>query len=161
MESLFDEGKQLQPWWQGRSWRFWLTVLSPLLIMGSCGLFFVRSRQMAAEAERAAVVFHKQFEAGQFDAIYDGAGVDLRTSVQRWNSARLLATVHIKMGNCQAPAGALSYFTTSNGSSTRVQLRYRLACAFGALDETLVYTPDAGGLRLVGYDFRSPTLILK
>jgi hypothetical protein len=42
-----------------------------------------------------------------------------------------------------------------------VQLRYRLACANGSLDETLVYAADAGGMRVVGYDFRSPTLILK
>jgi hypothetical protein len=65
------------------------------------------------------------------------------------------------MGNCQAPPAALSYFTNSNTSGTRVQLRYRLACATGALNETLVYAPDAGGPRLIGFDFRSPTLILK
>jgi hypothetical protein len=151
----------MEAWWRGRSWRFWLTVLSPLLVMGACGLFFARSRQMGAEAERAAALFHKQLAAGQYDAIYDAAGVDFRTAVNRWDAGRLLATVHIKMGECQTPAGSLGYFTNMNTSGTRVQLRYRLACANGALDETLAYAPDAGGLRLVGYDFRSPTLILK
>jgi len=129
--------------------------------MGACGLFFVKSRQMAAEADRAAVVFHQRLEAGQYDAIFDAAGVDFRTSVKRWEATGLLAAVHIKMGDCKPPAGSLGYFTNTNTSGTRVQLRYRLACANGALDETLVYAPDAGGLRLVGYDFRSPTLILK
>jgi hypothetical protein len=37
MESVFSDGKQLQPWWQGRSWLFWLTVFSPLVVQADRG----------------------------------------------------------------------------------------------------------------------------
>jgi hypothetical protein len=160
MESVFSDGKQLQPWWQGRSWLFWLTVFSPLVVMGACGLFFVRSRQIAAAAEREAAVFHQSLAAGQYDAIYDRAAPAFKASLNRYDSAKLLATVHIKMGDCKTPAGALSFFTNTNTSATNVQLRYHLACINGALDETLVYVTTDDGPRLVRFGFSSPAPIL-
>jgi hypothetical protein len=159
MESLFTDGKELQPWWQGRSWRFWLTVLSPLLLMGACGLFWVKAKHVAAAAEREAAVFHQLLAAGQYDAIYDNAAPAFRSSLNRYDSAKLLATVHIKMGECKTPSRALTFFTNASTSGTSVQLRYHLACANGALDEALVYVDTDFGPRLVRFDFRSPALL--
>jgi len=152
---------ELEPWWRGRSWRFWLTVSSPLLLMGACGLFAVHSRKIASDAERAAAVFHQLLARGQYDAIYDTAAPAFQHSLSRTDSAKFFAVIHTKMGDCKTPGGAMSYFTNTSTSGTRVQLRYRLECANGILQETMAYQFTDDRPRLTGYDARSPTLVIK
>jgi hypothetical protein len=161
MESLLGGGERLQPWWRGRSWRFWLTVSSPLLVMGACGLFSIKARKIASAAEREAAVFHQRVAGEQYDAIYDTASPVFRAAVSRADSARYFAAIHVKMGACKIPSGSPTYFTNTSTSGTRVQLRYRLQCANGALQETLLYAFTGDGPRLAGYDANSPTLILR
>ena len=152
---------ELETWWRGRSWRFWLTVLSPLLLMGACGLFSLHSRKAVAGAEREAAVFHQRLAAGQYDAIYETSTAAFRNSLSRTDSAKFFAAIHGKMGACKTPAGALGYFTNTSTSGTRVQLRYRLECANGILQETMFYLITGEGPRLLGYDAKSPTLVIK
>ncbi|MGO4881750.1 MAG: hypothetical protein ACLP59_13115 [Bryobacteraceae bacterium] len=159
MDSIFEDGKQLQPWWRGRSWRFWLTVCSPLLIMGACGVFFAASKHIAAEAEREAAVFHRRVAAGEYDAIYDTATPAFQLATNRYDSARILASVRLKMGDCKTPAGALGAFTNMSTSGTTVRLNYKVACVNGNLDETLTYLNTDFGPRLLGYNFRSAALL--
>jgi hypothetical protein len=161
MDSLFNDGRQLQPWWCGRSWRFWLTVLSPLLVMGGCGLFWLKAKETALLAEREAAVFHQRLEAGQYAAIYDAAAPAFRARVSRADSAKYFGAVHDKMGACKTPAGALSFFTNANTSGTTVRLRYRLECARGSLKETLVFAVAGDGSQLPGYNANSPVLVMK
>lgn len=161
MESLFNEGQQLQPWWRGRSWRFWLTVLSPLLLMGGCGLFWAKAKEAAKRAEREAAVFHQRLEAGQSDTIYDAAAPEFRDTISQADFARFLGAVHGKMGACKTPAAAAGFLTNATTSGTTVRLRYRLECASGTLDETLVFVSTGNGPQLLGYNANSPVLIIK
>jgi hypothetical protein len=43
VETLFgsESGDQKRP----RSWRFWLSVLSPFLILGMCGVSFMKAKR--------------------------------------------------------------------------------------------------------------------
>jgi hypothetical protein len=161
MDSLFNDGQQLQPWWRGRSWRFWLTVLSPLLLMGGCGLFWVKAKETASRAEREAAVFHQRLEAGQYSAIYDAAAPGFRDTISRADLAKFLGAVHNKMGACRTPVAALSFLTNASTSGTRVRLRYRLECASGPLEEGLVFLSTGDGPRLFHYSANSPVLVIK
>jgi hypothetical protein len=161
MNSLFNDGRQLQSWWRGRSWRFWLTVLSPLLVMGGCGLFWVKAKGIASRAEREAAVFHQRLAAGQYAAIYDAAAPAFRARVSRTDSAKYFGAVHDKMGTCKTPVAALGFFTNANTSGTTARIRYRLECASGSLEETLVFAVDGDGPRLLGYNANSPVLVMK
>ena len=65
------------------------------------------------------------------------------------------------MRACRTPAGALPYLTQTSTSGTRVQLRYRLQCANGAVQETMLYVVAGDGPRLAGYDANSPALVIE
>lgn len=161
METPPRNGVQLQAWWRGRSRRFWLLVFSPFVVMAACGLFSLYSRKTAADAERQAAVFHQRMAGGEYDAIYQTTAPDFRLSLNKADSAKYFSAIHDKMGACQAPARAATYLTKTTTSGTYVQLRYRLQCANGALQETMLYVLAADGPRLAGYDATSPALILK
>jgi hypothetical protein len=161
MDSLFSDGQQLQPWWRGRSWRFWLTVLSPLLLMGGCGLFWAKAKETASRAEREAAVFHQRLAAAQYAAIYDAAAPEFRDAISRADFAKLLSAVHDKMGACKTPAAALSFLTNASTSGTRVRLRYRLQCASGPLEEGLVFLSTGDAPQLLHYSASSPVLVIK
>jgi hypothetical protein len=125
--------------------------------MGTCGLFSIRSRKMVSAAERQATVFHQRVAAGEYDAIYDAAAPAFGVSLTRPDSAKFFAAINAKMGVCKMPAGAASYLT----SGRTVQLRYRLECAHGTLDETMLYVETGDAARLAGYDAKSPTMVIR
>jgi hypothetical protein len=70
-----------------------------------------------------------------------------------------LPHIRDKMGPCKTPAGALTYLTNASISGASVRLQYRLECASGAMEETLVYVVTGDGPRLVRYDANSPALV--
>ncbi|HUE01535.1 MAG TPA: hypothetical protein VMR62_18325 [Bryobacteraceae bacterium] len=135
--------------------------MSPLLVMGGCGLFWVKGKEIASRAESEAAVFHRRLAAGQYAAIYDAAAPAFRDQVRRTDSAKYFGAVRDKMGPCKTPAAALSFFTNVNTSGTTTQLRYRLDCSSGSLEETLVFAVVGGGPRLLGYNANSPVLVMK
>jgi hypothetical protein len=129
--------------------------------MGACGLFFVESRQIAPTAEREAAVFTSASPRGNTTpsmTMQPQPSEPPSIGLIRRNSSPPYAK---KMGDCKTPVGAISFFTNANTSGTSVQLRYRLECASGALDETLVYVVTGDGPRLVGYNANSPALVLR
>lgn len=159
MESLFSDGRQLQSWWRGRSWRFWITVLSPFLWMGGCGVFWVKAKETALRAQREAAVFHQRFEAGQYAAIYEAAAPAFRARLSRSDSDKFFGALRDKIGACETPAAALTSFTNANTSGTTVQLQYGLKCASGHLEETLSFVEARNGLLLLGYNASSPAFL--
>lgn len=128
--------------------------------MGGCGLFWMRAKEMATRAEREAATFHQRLETGQYGVIYDAADPVFRSRVSRSDSAKYFGAVHDKMGACKTPSAALSFFTNASTSGTTTRLRYRLQCASGSLEETLVFV--AGDTpRLVGYHANSEAFLTK
>ena len=139
-----------------RSRRLRLLALSALLIVGACGLFSIRTRRIVSAAEREAAVFHQRLAAGRYDAIYDTAAPAFRGALTRTASAAFFANISAKMGACKIPGVASSYLTHTGMSGIRVQLRYRLECANGILEETMLYVSTG----LAGYNATSPTVKL-
>ncbi len=150
MESLLDGSTgQLQPWRRRRSARFWLAVLSPLVLLGACGCFVIKAKKAASEAEREAVRFHQRFAAAQYDAIYDGAAPGFRAAVTRADSIKYFAAIHDKIGACRQPAWPLTSFANATPNGTTVRLEYRLECGSGVLEEAFVFAVSAEGARLL------------
>ena len=136
-------------------------VLAPLLAMGAYGLYALRDRKVASAAEREAAVFHQRLSDAQYEVIYETAAPSFRVALKRTDSAKYFAAIHDKMGACKMPTGALAYITNTSKSPTRVQLRYRLQCANGDLEETMLYEVTSDGPRLAGYDANSPSLVIR
>lgn len=161
MESLFNDGRRLQPWWHGRSWLFWLNVLLPFLVMGGCGVFWMKAKEAASIAGREAAVIHQRLEAGEYDVIHDAAAPAFKTRINRTDSAKYFGGVHDKIGACKTPAGALSSSANANISGTTVRLRYKLECASGSMEETLVFVIVRDGPQLLGHNASSAVFVLK
>jgi hypothetical protein len=120
-----------------KSWSFWLFVLSPLLFLGMCGRFLMQSKQASLEAERQVTLFHQRLESAQYEAIYGDAAPDFQVTIQPSALAEYLASIHDKMGACQAPAKPVTSVFNTNTSGARVSLRYRTQCSSGELDEAI------------------------
>lgn len=150
MDSLFHDGRQLQPWWCGRPWRFWLMVLSPLLVMGGCGLFWLKAKETALLAEREAAVFHQRLEAGQYAAIYDAAAPAFRARVSG-RFCQILRRSARQDGSMQdaSQSAELLYqcqhLRHGRAASVSVGMRERI------LERNLVFAVAGDGSQLLGY----------
>jgi hypothetical protein len=129
--------------------------------MGGCGLFWVKAKAIASRAEREASLFHQRLAAAEYAAIYDTAAPAFRTRVSRTDSATYFGGVRDKMGACKTPETALNFLTKATTSGTTVRLRYRLECANGSLEETLVFAMAGDSPRLLGYSANSPVFVMK
>ena len=111
-------------------------------------------------AEHATVDFHEMLDAGQFDAIYAGAGQELKDVAKQQDFVALLQAVHKKLGNLRStvPQGWNVNYQTSG---TFVTLGYATHYAEGDASEQFVYRIKDGKALLVGYNINSNALILK
>jgi|HubBroStandDraft_1064217.scaffolds.fasta_scaffold35737_3 hypothetical protein len=116
---------------------------------------------MVSAAEREAAVFHQRVAARQYDTIYDTAAPAFQSSLNRLASAKYFAAIRDKIAACKPPDEAPAYVTNTTAAGTRVQLRYRLACANGVLEETMLYVISGDRPRLAGYIATSPALAMK
>lgn len=156
METLF--GTEPDGLKRGKSWRFWLFVLSPFLILGMCGVFFVNAKEAGLQAEREVALFHERLESAQYDAIWDAAAPAFQASIQPSPFNRYLRGIHDKMGSCKAPAKPITYSSNANTSGTRVRLQYRVECSNGSLDEIFTFAKNGTVMALLGYRASSPFL---
>jgi hypothetical protein len=157
VETLFgsESGGQKK---RGKSWRFWLFVLSPFLILGMCGVFFVKAKEAGLQAEHEVAVFHERLESAQYDAIWTAAAPALRASTSQLVFSLYLDGIHDKMGSCAAPSKPITYVANANTSGTTVRLQYRIKCANGALDEAFTFEKNDTMMALLGYQASNPFL---
>lgn len=141
---------------RGKSWRFWLFVLSPFLILGMCGVFFVKAKEAGLQAEHEVALFHQRLEAAQYDAIWSAAAPALRTRTSQLVFSQYLDNIHDKMGSCAASLKPVTYFANANTSGTTVRLQYRIKCSNGALDETFTFEKNGTMMALLGYQASNP-----
>jgi len=125
-----------------------------------CGRLLIQSKQASVEAEHAVALFHQRLESAQYDAIYGDAAPDFQVSIQPAALSKYLATIHEKMGACQPPEQPVTASFNSNTSAgSRVNLRYRIHCSGGELDETFAFAEDRWGTKLLRYRASSPFLL--
>ena len=154
METLFgtESGSQKR----GKSWRFWLFVLSPFLILGMCGVFFVKAKKAGLQAEHEVALFQQRLEAAQYDAIWSAAAPALHARTSQLAFSQILVGVHDKMGLCAPPLKPLSAFASANTSETTVRLQYRVKCSNGTLDEGFAFVKKDTTMALLSYQASSP-----
>lgn len=111
-----------------------------------------------AAAEQAVVQFHRQLDAGQFEAIYDASGPDMKASTPKASFIRFLDAVHRKLGavkGTKAQGWGVNY-TNGVGSVT---LNYQTQFASGSGTEEFVYRTGTTPT-LVGYHINSTDLVV-
>jgi hypothetical protein len=150
METLFG-AEEVRPWWRRHSGRFWLSVLSPVLILGFCTSVAVRAKRASATAEREVIAFRQLFAAGRYNDIYDRSAPSLRLKIGHDVLVRLLSTIHDKMGVCRPAARPQQGFWFADASGTSVRLQYRSDCQNGVLEESFTLIVSGDDARLATY----------
>jgi hypothetical protein len=154
METLFSNETHPRP----RSWRFWLLVASPFLLLGMCTVAVKNALKSVPLAQSEAKTFHDRFEAGRYGEIYAAASPTFQSSIQESQFEHFLEGIHTKMGACKPPTKPASYFANANQSITTIRLKYRIECSTGALDETITFRVEDGLPKLQLYQASSPFL---
>ncbi len=118
------------------------------------------------DADGAVAEFHRQFNGGAYDAIWDSAGDELKGTISRQDFAALLAAVRRKLGDFTGST-TRSWNVNSRNLTTYVTLvqdsRYATAKAetTGNAAETFLFVVKDGRAKLVGYNISSLDLILR
>jgi hypothetical protein len=124
-------------------------------LLGACS---VGSDVPAATA--AADSFHKQLNAGQYQAIYDSSDRLMKNTGPAKDFVDLLTAVHRKLGDFKsAETPGWNDQVTTNGHF--VKLIYQSKYEQGTAEETFDFRIDGQSATLVGYHVNSQVLILK
>jgi hypothetical protein len=154
METLFGNESTTRQ----RSWRFWLFVLSPILLLATCSVLVVKGVVEIKPAQEQAAILHEHLEAGEYAAIYMAASTEFQRQQHFEATEQFLRAIHDKVGSCLPPAKATRSFASSTPSGTTVLLQYRLKCSNGLLDEMMTFSVKGGTPKLLHYEASSPFL---
>ena len=109
--------------------------------------------QDTAAAQQAVVQFHQRLDAGQFDAVYDEAGPELKAITPKPQFVQLLTQIHGGLGTVKATKQVGWNVNYNNGSGT-VTLTYETQFASGNGTEQFIYRTGKP-LLLAGYHIQS------
>ena len=153
METLFADRPAKPP----KTWRFWLFVLSPVLILGMCSVFVMKAKRALSKIQPAIEAFHERIESEQYAAIYAAAPA-LQRATPLSTLENYLGGIRKKTGACQPPPKYGSYLANanSNAEGTTIQVQMRVVCSNGPLDENIVFVLDQDVPKLLSYDASSP-----
>ncbi len=118
------------------------------------------------DADRAVEAFHRDFNAGSYDAIWDAASESLQQAISRQDFGAMLAAVRRKLGDFTGST-TRSWNVNSHNLTTFVSLvvesRYATAKAAttGTATETFLFVVKDGRATLSGYNISSLDLILR
>jgi hypothetical protein len=123
------------------------------LLLGGC-LSQADSQKLAA----AQTQFFAEWQARQYEAIYDGAAPELTGATTKAAFVALMQRLDAKMGACQPPVKQLDYHFNADSKGAFASQGWASACANGKLDETLTVVIRDGQAKLAGLNFTSPVL---
>jgi hypothetical protein len=131
-----------------------LVLLGCALLCGAgCGVS--SSRQ---QAEAAIGVFHSELNAGDFDAIWDGADDAFRQSVSRQSYDKFVGGVHRKLGRALRTTNQ-NWSVRSLNLQTSVVLIQRTEFEYGSGTETFTFSVRGESVKLLGYHIESTDLV--
>lgn len=110
-------------------------------------------------AEKGIVKFHRQLDAGEFDAIYDDASKDMKRATHPKQFVPVLEAVHRKLGKFKkgkVVGWNVNYTTGGN----LVSLGYEAEYERGEAMENFVFRMDGKTALLAGYHINSTALII-
>jgi hypothetical protein len=130
-----------------------LLVGCALLSTAACGLS--SSRQHAAAA---VDVFHSELNAGDFDAIWDGADDQFRQAASRQSYDKFVGAVHRKLGRALRTNNQ-NWSVHSFNLQTSIVLVQHTEFEYGAGTETFTFSVRGDNVKLVGYHIESNELV--
>ena len=123
-------------------------------VLGGCS-----AGKDTAASQQAVTQFHHQLDAGQYDAIYDGSGGELKALTSKPDFVALLDAIHRKLGAVKE-AKQVAWNVNYNTGGGTISLTYQTQFASGSSTEEFVYRtgqPPA----LIGYHIQSNDLMTK
>jgi hypothetical protein len=129
-----------------------LLSLSILLLTG-CNAIASKERALAA-----VDTFHQQLNAGDLDAIWNGADEAFRAAAPRDTFDKFVGAVHRKLGRAVQTSGN-GWTINSHNFQTRVVLKQRTQFEHGNGVETFTFVVHGDEVRLVGYNIESMDLV--
>jgi outer membrane biogenesis lipoprotein LolB len=124
-----------------------------LLCTAGCGVS--SSRQQAAAAIDA---FHNELNAGDFDAIWDGADDQFRQAGSRQSYEKFVDAVHRKLGRALRTSNQNWSVRTLN-LQTSIVLVQHTEFEYGKGTETFTFSVRRDSVKLVGYHIESMELV--
>jgi hypothetical protein len=124
-----------------------------LLSGGGCGV--ASSRQ---HAEAAVDVFHRELNAGDLDAIWNGADDQFRQAVSRQSYDRFVGAVHRKLGRALRTSNQ-NWSIRNFNLQTSIVLVQHTEFEYGAGTETFTFSVHGEGVKLIGYHIESTELV--
>ncbi len=112
------------------------------------------------DADRAVSEFHERFNQGQFDAIWEASGDELKRASSRQDFTALLSAVRRKLGDVTASTGR-GWNIRSSNLTTYVTLQWETTFATGKAVESFRFVVKDGRATLIGYDISSNDLIVR
>jgi hypothetical protein len=104
------------------------------------------------KADDATTLFYQQMAAKQYQAIYEGAAPELKTSVSEADFIGMMQHIDDVAGACQAPVKRLDIHTQANPGGFLRSQGYSQTCANGKLNETVTIILRNGVAKLAGYE---------
>jgi len=110
-------------------------------------------------ADAGVADFHRELNAGQFQAIYNNASADMKGASTPDSMVKLFDAIHRKLGGFQSGARA-SWNDTINTSGHFVTINYSATYTAGPADENFVFRIEGDRALLAGYHINSMALIV-
>ena len=137
-----------------RSWKFWLIVQCPILLIIVVSILFTRTRNLTAKAEHEVEVFRAAVPTNSTLLIQHGqqrvaAGSTRICSPNAWRPSMT------RCSDCR-PSRPRSFFAKAGPAASSVRLPvHRTDCAKGVLQETFGYLIVGDEAQLAQYDASS------
>ena len=139
-------------WWK---WSLGLTALFLIYLMWQCGSALRQGRVLA---EPAVQTFHAEFNAGQYEEIYQEADAGFTGAGKHDELVKFLAAVHTKLGDAGV-TNQVNILVNANTSGTFITTRYDTTFTRGTAVETFTWVKEGGTVKLYGYHIESNALI--
>lgn len=138
-----------------RAARYVVLLLLGAAWLGSAGCGVSSSRH---HAEAAIDVFHRELNAGDFDAIWNGADDRFRETATRESYDKFVGAVHRKLGRALRTSNQ-KWSVRNFNLETSIVLVQRTEFEYGAGTETFTFSVQGDAVRLIGYHIESNELV--
>jgi hypothetical protein len=132
-------------------------AMAGVILLGALTGCSVGADTKLVEAEIAS--FHRQLDAGQFDAIYLDASSDMKRATTQAELVQLLSAIHRKLGAYSSGKSANWNDNVTTGGHF-VTENYASQYARGSASENFVYRIEGQKAVLAGYHINSTALIV-
>jgi len=112
-----------------------------------------------AASEAAVASFHRDLDAGRFQAIYVGTGEAMKEIIKQDEFVTFLAAIHRKLGDSGASTQQ-NWNVNFGPQGKTVTIVYKTTYERGEADEQFVFKDEDGRMVLIGYHINSNALII-